>query len=213
MIKCIAPSDLTGSLDLTVTFNGKTQTESGFTVSTVSESVVGVDKTSVSAVQKQNLVITADSAPSSNIDDYYGLLVSPTKELRMKVNSIAANGGNHDFTVRFPGAPGGDDFTVYLVYNGQRFASTHTLSTQTSMTDISVTGSSGTDVSKHGGNVITITGTAFSTDIDDLIVLVGASKATIVTSTGTEITARVPLSETEEEAEVSVFQKPNVPVV
>ena len=211
-ILCTAPAGLAvGSISLSVTFNGKTQTTSGLTVTSPTYTLNSVDKGSISAVQKQNLILNGDAAPSNDVNDYYGLLVSPTKQIRMKINNIAANGANFDFTARFPGAPGGDVYNVYLVYNDQRYASLVTLSTETKISAISIGGSGSLDVSTNGGNILTLTGTAFSTDINDLIVVVGKQKGTILTSTGTEVTARIPRTTLPAGvAEVTFFQKPNI---
>ena len=211
-MKCITQSGISGAPTLTVAFNGQSQTESGFLVVAVTGEVVSVDKTSISAVQKQDIIITVNEAPSTDINDYEGILESPLSFILMKVNSITPNGSNFDFNVRFPGAPRGEEFTIYLAYNYERYASTHLLSTETTLSDITLTGGSGTTVSKNGGNQLTLTGTAFSTDIDDLVVVVGSSKATIVSSTGTEIVVRVPSTDTLGETELGVYQKPNIEV-
>ena len=179
-------------------------------MNTPANSVLSIDKPSVSPVDKQNLVITANGGPSLNKDDYYGILVSSEKTIKMKVNEITTNGSNYDYKVRFPGAPKGDTFNVYLVHNNQRFASTVTLSTETSVTGLRIQGGSNNDVSIHGGNIIILTGTAFSNDIGDLEIVVGKQKGTVISSTGTEVQARIPAVTTAAEAEVTFFQKPNI---
>jgi len=211
-ILCTAPAGLTvGSMSLSITFNGKTQTQAGLTVTAPANTLSSIDKTSISAVQKQNLILTADAAPSTNVSEYYGLLVSPTKQIRMKINNIAANGTNFDFTARFPGAPGGEIFNVYLVYNGQRYASLVTLSTVTEISALTVVGSGALDVSTNGGDIISLTGTAFTTDINNLIIVVGNQKGTIISSTGTVVTARIPRTTlAPASATITLFQKPNI---
>ena len=58
---------------------------------------------------------------------------------------------------------------------------------------------------------MTLTGTAFSTDITDLeIVFAGKIKGTIVSSTGTEVKARIPAYSTTGDAAITFFQKPNI---
>ncbi|CAI2373695.1 unnamed protein product [Moneuplotes crassus] len=210
-ITCTGPVGLTiGGISLSVTLNGKTHSQDDLTVSAPAYNVASIDKSSVSAVQKQNLVITADSKPGSNLSEYHGLLVSTTKSIKMKVNSIVEDNGVFKYTVRFPGAPKGDTYNVYLVHNDQRFGSTTTLSTETSITGISIEGQGDSNVSIHGGNIIALTGTAFSTDITSLVMVIGQQKGTVISSTGTEVKARIPAVIEAAEAEITFFQKPNV---
>ena len=210
-ILCTTPVDLTvGAITVSLKFNSKTNTTSGLTVSDPAYNVESVDKPSVSAVEKQDLVITADSRPSTDLTKYHGLIVSPTTTIKMKVNSIVQDGSKYKYTVRFPGAPKGETYNLYIVYETQRFGSTTTLSTVTAVTALSVDGASNTNVNLNGGNTLILTGTAFSTDITDLVIVVGNSKGTVLSSNGTEVRALTPAGASAAEAEVTFFQKPNI---
>lgn len=208
-IICISPAGLTGpEIDLNLKINELTYTKKDIPVLSPSNEVTAVDKTSLSPVEKQNILITADAKPSDDKNDYHGLLVSSTKTLKMKVNDITANGDKFDYNVRFPGAPKGDIYNVYLVYKGERFKSLLKVSTETSITGIEI--DKGSDASIHGGNIIILTGVAFSTDINDLALVVGSQEADIVSSSGTEVKARIPSTKKAGKAEVGLFQKPNI---
>ena len=212
-IQCVTPSGLTGPLSVTVTVNGKTGTlNPPFTVTAVTDQVLSIDKTSVSPVEKQDLVITANAATSTDVNDYVAIIETATKTIKMKVNDITANGANWDFTVRYPGTPSGDVWTVYIELNGQRYASLATLSTEVSVSDIAVVGNANTELSTAGGELVEITGTGFTNVDNDVIVVFGNSRGTVISSTDTLITVRAPDSATAQSSEVTVFLRPNIEV-
>ena len=213
-ITCTTLSGLSGSPKVTVAFNGQTQEyATAFTVNTATNSVTSIDKTAVSPVLKQDLVITLSSTPSSTASDYTGVLVNTDRTIYMKVNSVDTSAKT--VTARFPGAPKGEDFTVFVEYNGSRFLSSVTLSAITKITAIEITTTLPTaksTIGTTGGDTVKLTGTGFSTTLTDNIVVFGNVKADVVSATITELVVRANPSATAGSVEITAFLKPNIVV-
>ena len=218
VIKCVSPSGLTGSPQITVSFNGKSTTyATALTLSTVTESVTSVDKTSVCPVEKQDLVITVSDTPSTNIAYYTGIIISANTEILMRINAVDTT--TKQLTARFPGAPDFAEYYVYVEYNdgsgAKRYNSNVVISTNSTITGISITtdNSGKTNVSTSGGDIVEITGTAFSTDASDHIVIFGSAKAEIISAASTLLTVRAPVHNSDESVAVSVFLLPNLEAI
>ena len=83
------------------------------------------------------------------------------------------------------------------------------------ITGISITtdNSGKANISSNGGDIVEITGTAFSTDASDYIVIFGSNKAEIVTATSTVFTVKAPVYSADESVAVSAFLLPNLEAV
>ena len=191
-IVCTTPKGLPTAAKVTVAFNGKSlQYSTAFTVSQSSDQVISIDKTTVCPVLKQDIVITVSSTPSSNTNDYAGVIVNNSKTIYMRINSVDTTAKT--LTARFPGSPQNDDYIVYIVYNGARYKSTVTLSARSTITAIQILtpGSSKTSISTTGGDTITITGTGFLTILSDNQVVFGDNTyADVISATSTQIVVR-----------------------
>ena len=200
----LAPSS---SPTFVVTLNGKTYSHgTTFTVTAAPGTVSSVSPVDVSPPVKQDLTITVDTLPSSTAADYVGLLSVAGEEIFMKVNAI--NTTANTLTVRFPGTPGNNDYTVFVLYNNQRYNSSVTLSSVASIEGYIISpvdGTSKTEVSTTGGDIITITGKGFVTDPEGVIVQFGDITATTVSSTETSIVLKVPRAPSAGETEIKVF--------
>ena len=190
-----------------VTLNGKSYSHgTTFTVTAVPGAVSSVSPVDVSPPVKRDLTITVDTLPSSTAADYVGLLSAAGEEIFMKVNAINTTAST--LTVRFPGTPGNNDYTVFVLYNNQRYDSSAILSSVASIEGYTISpvdGASKTEVSTTGGDVVTITGKGFVTDPEGVIVQFGDITATTVNSTETSIVVKVPRAPGAGETEIKVF--------
>ena len=192
---------------LVVTLNGKSYSHATtFTVTAAPGTVTSVSPVNVSPAVKQDLVITVDTLPTNTIADYDGLLSVAGEEIFMKVNAIDTTAKT--LTVRFPGTPNNNDYTVFILHNDQRYNSSVTLSSVASIegyTIAPVDGASKTEVSTTGGDIVNITGKGFVADTEGIIVQFGDITATTVSSSETSIIVKVPRAPSAEQVEIKVF--------
>lgn len=211
-IVCTTPKGLANAAKVTVAFNGKSlEYATAFTVADSSQQIVSVDKPTICPVLKQDIVITVSSTPSSNPNDYTGIISNSVRTIYMRVNKVDTTAKT--LTARFPGSPANDDYTVFVEYNGDRYKSSVTVSAKSTITAIQVTtpGSSKTSISTTGGDTITITGTGFSTTLVDNQVVFGANTyAEVVSATSTQLVVRAGSYSTAGSADVKVFLKLSV---
>lgn len=211
-ITCSVPAGLSGSPQVTLTFNGKTSTyATAFTVNIVSNTVTGVNKSVVSPVEKQDLVISVSHTPSSTASDYVGVLVSSERTIFMKVNAVDTSAKT--LTARFPGAPRAEQFTLFVDYSGERYNSAVFLTAAAKVTGIEITTTlptAKTTIGTTGGDTVKLTGEGFSTNINDNIVVFGSVKTEIVSATLNEIVVRAGAFASAGEQEVTAFLKPNI---
>jgi hypothetical protein len=209
------PAGLSGSPQVTVTFNGKTHTfATTFTVNIVSYTVTGIDKSVVSPVEKQNLVISVSHTPSSTASHYIGVLVSSERTIYMKINSVDTSAKT--LTARFPGAPKAEQFTLFVDYSGERYNSAVFLTTAAKITGVEITTTLPTfksTVGTTGGDTVKLTGEGFSSNIDDNIVVFGSIKTEVVSATLNEIVVRTGASASTGELEITAFLKPNIEMI
>ena len=207
-ITCLSPRGLTGTPTVTVAFNLKTATSiDTFTINTSTYSVTSVNDTNICPVLKQDLEIVVSDTPSANADDYAGVLVnSNLYTIYMRVNAV--NQGTNTLTVRFPGSPSNSDYTVYVEYNGERFASAVTIGVKSTITAIAITTTgSPAALSTTGGDTITITGTGFSTTMADNVVRFGNTNANVVSATETQLQVEAGSTTQNGTVDVSVLLK------
>lgn len=214
-IVCISPEGLTGTPQITVSFNGKSTTyATTFTLNDVTQEVTGIDKPSICAVQKQNVVITVSDTPSSDPNDYRAIIIANDYEIFMRVNSVDTDAKT--LTARFPGTPDLNEYYVYVEYfdgtDFMRYNSNTVLNTNSTVSTIEITtsGDAKTEISTTGGDLITITGVGYSTNPDNHVVVIGTNIADIVSSSDTQIVVRAPPSDNAASAEVIVYLKPNL---
>ena len=208
-IVCITPKGLSNSSKVTVAFNGKSlEYSTAFTINQSSQQVISIDKTTICPVLKQDIVITVSSTPSSNPNDYTGIIVNDSKSIYMRINKVDTSAKT--LTARFPGSPKNDDYTVFVEYNGDRYQSAVTLSAKSTITSIQITtpGSSKTSISTTGGDTITIIGTGFSTTLgDNLVVLGDNTYAEMISATSTQLVSRAGSYKNSDTLEFKVFLK------
>ena len=202
----LVPSTL---VDLVVTLNGKVYTHATqFSVSSAPGVVSGVLPLYVCPPIKRDLVISVDTLPSSNVSDYSALLSTADREINMKVNEIDVV--NNTLTVRYPGVSDNIEFTVFVLYNNERYNSSITLFAVSTIEGFSIdTNNAGkTEISTTGGDTVTITGQGFtnnSTDTDSVVVQFGDSTATVVSVTQTEIVVEAARAQVAGITEIKVF--------
>jgi hypothetical protein len=193
-IVCVSPQNLLNMNQITVAFNGKSETYStGFSISDYSESVVSVNKVIICPVLKQDIEITLTATPSGNPLLYRGILMNGETTIYMKVNSVDTV--NNKVTARFPGSPSNAQYHVYVEYNGNRYKSSQTVDAKSEINAVEITTDSPntkSELSTTGGDEVTITGTGFSTTLSDNIVKIGDSLADVISATDTEIKLLAP---------------------
>jgi hypothetical protein len=198
--------EVTDTPSLTITFNGKTYTHSTpFTVSAAPGSVQSVSPVAVSPPIKQDLVIEVSTLPSSDPNDYIGVLDGPDVDLlRMKVRTIDT--GSSTLTVRYPGSPKNAEYKVYIEYNGERYDSSVTLQATSYITGFTIdtVGDPKEMISTTGGDKVTVQGHGFSTNKEEMIVQFGDATATVIESTFDSVTVRAAPFE-DGKTEIKVF--------
>jgi hypothetical protein len=139
----------------------------------------------------------------------------------MKVNEVDTS--SNTLTVRFPGSPKGYEYYVTVFYNGVRFNSDVILDARSEVTNVEIVTSS-SDVKQHlshfGGDLVKLTGTGFSSNLNDNIVVFGKDKvATIVSAEVTEMVIRTPyvnegyfrgIEDGLKDFDFAVYLKPNI---
>ena len=212
-IICSSPTGFTvGSTpSLQLSFNSQSYTYgTTFTIQASAGSVTSVSPALVSPPIKQNVNIVVSDTPSSNPDDYVAVLEGPTNTVMMRVNSVDQS--TKTLVARYPGSPDNIEYTLYIQHGDDLFDSNVKLQAMSAITGVSITtsGTTKSNISTSGGDIVVITGTGFSSTLSDNKVVFGKAEATVLSGSETELTVRAAYSQKTGDVDVQVFIKLSV---
>lgn len=211
-IICTSPPNLPTGAKITVTFNTKSKEHTtAFTVNASTESVVSVDKPAICPVLKQDIKITVSKADNTNPSAYTAVLVHDSTSIYMRVNSV--NTSTKTLTARFPGSPLNTEYYVYVEYNNERYSSNVKVNAKSQIDSyeiITTAPVAKSEISTTGGDRVKITGTGFSTNLQDNVVQFGNVYADVLQATQTELIVRAGPSSVKGSVEIKVFLKMSI---
>lgn len=191
-IKCRTKAKGAYGSTIYLTTNGQTATSSAFSFTdAATPKVSSLSPSNSSPVQKKDLVITGTGFSSDASDFKVWLIPDDASGTTYECNVVSSN--STSITCRLSGGKKGD-YRVKVHMEGKGYSmptSTDKDLFKYRLTVSSITPSSGSVV---GGTVLTITGTNFSTILNENQVVIGESGfdyCIILTATATELTCRV----------------------